>query len=232
MPSVRAPKLARVAFAAALGLALAAAGAAAVADPPPGGYAPDPPGYSSKKQWVFEVFHSKGRTSITRARPVVLRQAASTARVMGRFAVELYVGKELLDRVRFNVPLTGDAPEKDPRRPFRRPTFDEGVTTRMRVQMADNPRATWGRLVDRMTGAEQRFWWPPDEQGRLVPTSQPPGGAPAVDAGAGDAGDAGAPADAGTGDGGVGDSGAADGGVSDGGLGDGGVSDGGAADAR
>ncbi|HSN99111.1 MAG TPA: hypothetical protein VLS89_12540, partial [Candidatus Nanopelagicales bacterium] len=145
----RVPLIARAALAAALGLALAAAGAAAIAEPPPGGYAPDPPGIPSKKQWVFEVLHSKGKTTITRAQPVMRERAAATGRWTGRFAVELYVGKELLDRLRFNVPLTGDAPEKDPRRPFRRPTFDEGVTTRMRVQMADNPRAAWGRLVDR-----------------------------------------------------------------------------------
>ncbi|WP_433930546.1 hypothetical protein AB3662_41385 [Sorangium cellulosum] len=164
--------LARAALATLAGLALAAAGVVAVAEPgaPPSraGYAPDPAVRPSDRQWVFEVQYAKGRGSIAGVRPVKLDRAVSTARVMGRFAIELYVGQELLDRVRFDVPLTGDAPERQPDILFRRPTFDEGVTTRLRVQMADNPRASWAKLVDRKTGAEQRFLWPPGPDGRLA----------------------------------------------------------------
>ncbi|AUX47832.1 uncharacterized protein SOCE26_093570 [Sorangium cellulosum] len=183
--------LVRVAMAALAGLALAAAGVVAVAEPsdPPSraGYAPDPAALPSARQWVFEVLHAKGRSSIVRVRPVSLGRPAATARVMGRFAIELYVGKELLDRIRFDVPLTGDAPEKPSGVLFRRPTFDEGVTSRLRVQMADNPRASWAKLVDRKTGVEERFVWPPEPDGRLVP----------LDAQRAAAVDGGAPADAG-----------------------------------
>ncbi|AUX26536.1 uncharacterized protein SOCEGT47_071060 [Sorangium cellulosum] len=164
--------LARTALAALTGVALAAAGVAALAEPPRppprAGYAPDPAALPSAKHWVFEVLHTKGKSSISRARPVVLARPAATARLMGRFAIELYVGTELLDRVRFDVPLTGDAPERSSGVPRRRPTFDEGVTTRLRVQMADNPRASWAKLVDRKTGVEQRFLWPPEPDGRLL----------------------------------------------------------------
>jgi hypothetical protein len=100
---------------------------------------------------------------------------------MGRFAIELYVGQELLDRVRFDVPLAGDAPERPTSVLLRRPTFDEGVTARLRVQMADNPRASWAKLVDRKTGAEERFLWPPEPDGRLVSLSAQ---SPAIDGGA------------------------------------------------
>ncbi|WP_437674241.1 hypothetical protein [Sorangium sp. So ce131] len=181
----------RAAMAALAGLALAAAGVVAVAEPsdPPSraGYAPDPAAPPSSKQWVFEVLHAKGRSSIVRVRPVSLGKPVATARVMGRFAIELYVGQELLDRIRFNVPLTGDAPEKPSGVLSRRPTFDEGVTARLRVQMADNPRASWAKLVDRKTGVEERFVWPPEPDGRLVP----------LDAQRAAALDGGAPADAG-----------------------------------
>ncbi|WP_437956924.1 hypothetical protein WME76_36980 [Sorangium sp. So ce119] len=177
--------LVRVALATLAGLALAAAGVVAVAEPgaPPSraGYAPDPAVRPSDRQWVFEVQYARGRGSIAGVRPVKLDRAVSTARVMGRFAIELYVGQELLDRVRFDVPLTGDAPERQPDVLFRRPTFDEGVTTRLRVQMADNPRASWAKLVDRKTGAEQRFLWPPGPDGRLV--SLDAQGAAALDGG-------------------------------------------------
>lgn len=165
--------LVRAVLAALTGVALAAAGVAALAEPPKppprAGYAPDPAVLPSAKHWVFEVLHMKGKTSITRVRPVVLDKPAATARRMGRFAIELYVGTELLDRIRFDVPLTGDAPEKPSGGLRRRPTFDEGVTTRLRVQMADNPRASWAKLVDRRTGEEQRFLWPPEPDGRLLP---------------------------------------------------------------
>lgn len=201
MTSFRLP--ARVALAALLGLALAAVGAAAVADPPGasrgaaadapvgGGYAPDPVGSPSAKQWVFEVTYARKAASISRVRAVTLEKPAATARFMGRFAIELYVGRELLDRVRFDVPLTGDAPERPTNHLFRRPRFDEGVTTRLRVQMADSPRATHARLVDRLTGAEQRFEWPPGPEGQLKPR----GGAATV-VGVSDAGPAADAADA------------------------------------
>ncbi|EYF00385.1 hypothetical protein [Chondromyces apiculatus] len=231
----RASTLTRAVLSGALGLALAAAAAAAIADPPKGGYTPDPPGIPSRTQWVFEVLHSRGITSMPRARRVTVPHNTATARVLGRFAVELYVGKELLDRIRFNIPLTGDAPQKDKSRPFRHPTFDQGVTTRLKVQMADSPRATWGRLIDRMTGDEQRFWWPPDPTtGRLVPLTEPYGGVAATDAGALDASDASDASDAGD----AGDATpfpadattvpatAMDGGFSDAGPSDGGFSDG------
>jgi hypothetical protein len=198
--------LARIALASLLGVAFAAAGAAAVADSPGaapaaparGGYAPDPAGVPSAKQWVFDVAYAGKKASITRARAATLARPAATARVMGRFAIELYVGKELLDRLRFDIPLTGDAPERPAGHLFRRPRFDHGVTARLRVQMADNPRATYAKLVDRLTGAEQRFAWPPGPDGQLAPWS----GAAAVasdagPSGAADAGDAGALPDAG-----------------------------------
>ena len=155
--------------AALLGAMLAGAGALAHAqDPPKAGFAPDPPALARKKQWVFEVAYKDGKPKVERARAVTVAQSASTPRMMGRFALELYVGRELLDRVRFNFPLTGDPPEKSHRRTFGRPTF-ENVTTRLKVTMADNPRATRAQLVDRATGATQRLPWPPGEDGKLTP---------------------------------------------------------------
>lgn len=160
--------------AALVGIALGAGGLVALAEPPRSGHAPDPPARASVKQWVFDVVSRRGRITVEQVRPVTLRQPAATARVMGRYAFELYVGQELLDRVRFNVPLTGDGPpetSEGPKRPFTRPTFED-VTTRMRLQMADNPRAAYAMLVDRASGEAQRFEWPPGPDGRLVPMTK------------------------------------------------------------
>jgi hypothetical protein len=162
--------------------AAASAAPAASAEPavPAGGYAPDPAGVASRKQWLFDVSVRGGKARVVRADAVALDHAVTTARVLGRFAIELYIGKELLDRIRFNVPLTGDDrdPAGDPklqrrRRPFSQPTFDD-VTTRLKVQIADNPRATYVQLVDRATGDKQRFAWPPDSDGRLTPYNAKP----------------------------------------------------------
>jgi hypothetical protein len=192
---------ARYGTAALLACALGAGAVVAVANPPKGGFPPDPPSQSTRKQWVFDVTYKGGVASATRARAAMRDKPAGSARVFGRFAVELWVGKELLDRVRFNVPLTGDdrdpaGAENDPdrrtdRSPFKRPRFDQ-VTTRTVVQIADSPRAAWAQVIDRATGATRKYWWPPEPDGTLLPMVP----AAAVDGGA-DGGDGG-PRPAGT----------------------------------
>jgi hypothetical protein len=167
------PHFLRIALAALIGVSVAGVGVLALAEPPKAGHAPDPAVSASKTQWIFDIAHKNGKNTITRVRSVKLEQAVSTARVTGRYAIELYIGKQLLDRVRFNVPLTGDGPsERANRRVFSRPTF-ENVSTRLRVQITDNPRATDVVLVDRATGESQRFWWPPSADGALVPMATP-----------------------------------------------------------
>jgi hypothetical protein len=216
---------ARYGAAALLACALGAGAVVAVADPPKGGFPPDPPSQSTRKQWLFDVTYRGGVASATRARGVLRDKPVGSARVFGRFAVELWVGKELLDRVRFNVPLTGDdrdpaGAENDPdrrtdRNPFKRPRFDQ-VTTRTVVQIADSPRAAWAQVIDRATGATRRYWWPPEPDGTLLPMLP----AAAVDGGPADAGSGGSRQDGATAkDGGAADAGPRDaasgGGVSD-----------------
>lgn len=171
MQDPAAMKLARSALAALCGLALATAGVWALAGPPREGYAPDPPVHLAEKQWVFELTYDKGSGTIERARSTTAKKPMATPRVMGRFALELWVGSELLDRVRFDVPLLGDDErERDPKRPHKRPTFSR-VTTKVKAQMADHPRATVLAFVDRATGDTRKFFWPPDENGKLTPFS-------------------------------------------------------------
>jgi hypothetical protein len=175
----------------ALGLVLSGLGVGALADSArgrdgaksaPTGGAPDPPAVASKTQWVFDVAVKRGALSIERVTRVEAKSPASTARAMGRFAIELYVGRELVDRVRFNVPLMGDARPEGRRFPMK-PVVFEQVTTKLKVQMADAPRATWGTLLDRAAGdpayarkadagapaadLPRSFWWPPNKDGTL-----------------------------------------------------------------
>src|ERR1700679_75560 len=93
--------------AALLGTALGAGGLAALAEPPKGGYPPDPPAHGSRANWLFEMSARGGKITVDRVKAVTYPKPAETPRVVGRFALELYIGPELLDRARFNVPLMG-----------------------------------------------------------------------------------------------------------------------------
>lgn len=199
------PRLLPTIAAALLGAALGAGGLAALADPPRGGFAPDPPALASRKQWVFELTSRGGKVSVDAVKAGMLAQPAESPRVLGRFALELHIGRELLDRVRFNVPLMGDELGQGNKNRLHRPRFEEGVSARITVRMADNPRAAYLLLVDRQTGDTQKFEWPPEKDGRVLPwktglSDASPGDFPeggvrvTADAGAADAGK---PSDAG-----------------------------------
>lgn len=148
---------------------VAVSGLDASAEPSKAGFAPDPPARASKKQWTLEIAARAGKVSAERATSSLLKQPAESPRILGRFALELYVGPELLDRVRFNVPLMGNGPvEHSTRRAYHNPDTDQ-VTTSLKVRLADSPRAAYLVLVDRFTEERQRFEWPPSADGKLVP---------------------------------------------------------------
>lgn len=162
----------KISLALAVGLALGvivagSVGLTARADPPPQGYTPDPAPIAAKRQWIFRVDVKAGKIALGAVKPKDLDKAQASPRVMGRYALELWVGKELLDRVRFNVPGAGDGPHED-KSVLKRPQMDR-INTRFGVRMADNPRATQCRLVDRATGDETWFVWPPNEDGVMAP---------------------------------------------------------------
>lgn len=157
-------------------------GADARAEPPKEGWLADPPVTKSTKHWVFDIDVKSGVVSLGKARAATTPKPEGTPRMMGRYALELFSGRELLDRVRFNVPGMGDAPRED-KRILKRPTMDR-VTTKFSIRIADNPRTNWARVVDRATGDEVYIAWPPDEVSRPAPTASASAGPTgAVDAG-------------------------------------------------
>ncbi|MBK6517425.1 MAG: hypothetical protein IPM79_10630 [Polyangiaceae bacterium] len=163
------------------------------AEAPKEGWPPDPAPVAATKQWVFEMRAKDSVPSVAKVSALELSKAEATPRMMGRWALELYVGTELLDRLRFNVPLAGDTGHEKKEAGKNRPVFK--VNTKFFVRLADHPRATQLRLVDRATGDIQTFAWPPDKDGKLVVWTSP--SSPA-DAGAADsASDAAGSSDAG-----------------------------------
>jgi hypothetical protein len=131
------------------------------AGPPPAGYLPDPKPLLTRHQWIVDLGYRGGAVVSGGARRVELPKPLSTPRFMGRFALELYVGKELIDRVRFDFPLLGaDEYADTPPRWDSPPSFERHLSTRSAVMLPQSERATRALLVDRATGNVWALPWP------------------------------------------------------------------------
>jgi hypothetical protein len=121
---------------------------------------PDPTPMVTRHQWVIDLSYRAGAVSYGGARRIELTKALSTPRLMGRFAIELYVGKELVDRVRFDFPLLA-ADEASAGRPFDAPpSFERGLSTTAAVMVPHSERATRAVLVDRAKAKAWPLPWP------------------------------------------------------------------------
>lgn len=139
----------------------------AAAPPPPlSGSAPDPEPLRMTDQWQFSLLYQGGNVSVEHVEKRTFPKAVSTARRMGRFALELWIGHELIDRVRFDFPLI--AAEEAPgvtRRPLHDPpSLGPHAIARINVLVPQSPRATRLVLVDRATEKSQELPWPPDRE--------------------------------------------------------------------
>jgi hypothetical protein len=131
------------------------------AGPPPGGFPPDPTPLVTRHQWVVDLGYRSGAVSFSGARRVETVKAVITPRQMGRFALELYVGKELIDRVRFDFPLLGaDELAGGERRWDSPPSFERKLSTTAAVMIPHSERATRVVLVDRASGRVWPLPWP------------------------------------------------------------------------
>ncbi|HYP78001.1 MAG TPA: hypothetical protein VER12_18645 [Polyangiaceae bacterium] len=143
------------------------------------GSAPDPMPLSMAEQWRFQLLFQNGAPSVEHVDKQILPKPVSTPRRMGRFALELWIGRELIDRVRFDFPLI--AAEETPgvtRRPLHdSPSLVPHAISRIIVSLPASPRATRLVLVDRATEKIQELPWPPDREAS-APT--PSASAPSV----------------------------------------------------
>ncbi|MEO7033767.1 MAG: hypothetical protein ABI548_07785 [Polyangiaceae bacterium] len=150
---------------------------AALQAPPLSGSAPDPEPLRLAEQWQFSMLYQGGNASVERVEKRTLTKPITTARRMGRFALELWIGHELIDRARFDFPLI--AAEEAPgvtRRPLHDPpSFGPHAIARLTVLVPNSPRATRLVLVDRATEKSQELPWPPDRE----PSAPQAQGAPA-----------------------------------------------------
>ncbi len=133
---------------------------------------PDPKGQSYESFFRYTLQFAQGDVSVLSTKSVAMKHPTTAPRKMGRFAVELFVGSELLERVRFDFPLLGAARagEEDP--------IEKGLTTQMELLVPLVERATWARVLDRKTRKTYPLSWPPGSKLSLSPPGVAPGAGP------------------------------------------------------
>lgn len=124
---------------------------------------PDPDPLVTADQWEYVFDYSKGAVRVASVRPLRFTSPVATARRVGRFAVELRIGRELVDRVRFEFPLlAADPAPSSGKRPLHDvPRFALGAETSQTVLVPASQRATSAVLIDRLTGDTWPLPWPP-----------------------------------------------------------------------
>jgi hypothetical protein len=119
--------------------------------------------------------YQRGKVKLLESRRVQLRQPISTARRIGRYAVELLSGPTVVERVRFEFPLIGADELAGQHRPYNAPPhFESKATVRHRIFLPDTPRASRARFVDRATGESFMIPWPPAAVPAVVPPKRIP----------------------------------------------------------
>lgn len=141
-------------------------------EPPPGGEPgdrsahgdlPDPQPLSERAQWSYPITYDRGAVTAGVPELVCLPRPQPTARRIGRFAFELWLGRELVDRVRFDFPLlAAEAPAPASPRPIHdTPRFAPGARVSVVLRVPASERATRASILDRATGEVLDVTWPP-----------------------------------------------------------------------
>jgi hypothetical protein len=133
---------------------------------------PDPTPLRMAEQVEYELELANGKVTVVSVVPVKLAAPVVTPRRLGRYAIELSIGHELIDRVRFDFPGTAaDDPQLDKKKKLFAPlTLSERALARVKLQLPHSPRVRRAALVDRAANTATEIEWPlPD-----VPRAAPP----------------------------------------------------------
>lgn len=161
----------------------ASASAAAPPIPPPRATPPDPEPLRQSEQWEYELQIKDGNLSVLSTARRQFKTPIVTARRFGRFAIELWIGNELIDRVRFDFPglaLEQPTPSGGRRKLYAPPDLTRGADVRQKVLVPAAARARRAVLVDRASGNATLLPWPPDQPIEPLKAA-PPEPAPAAE---------------------------------------------------
>jgi hypothetical protein len=119
----------------------------------------DPTPLVERSQWVFDLRWDRGDVYLLGVQPLELPAPRETPRVMGRFALELFAGPALIERVRFDFPLLGPPDPPDAGRNAA-PSLGAKLRTRIGVVFPATKLGTRLELWDRATGRRWSLPWP------------------------------------------------------------------------
>jgi len=123
---------------------------------------PDPPPLVERDQWIVDLRWDRGAVSLLGLGKVREPAARASSRVMGRFALELYAGPTLIERVRFDFPLLG-TPDPADGDWESLPSFTAKLRSRVSVTFPATMLGNRWELRDRATGQRWVLPWPPSE---------------------------------------------------------------------
>lgn len=123
---------------------------------------PDPEPLRMREQVEYTWVWENDDVRLESVRLLQLAEPVVTPRRMGRFAMELWIGNELVDRVRFDFPLlAAEEPKDKKRRAPREPVPLTGGPVRAVVNVPLAARARSAYLIDRALERELPLRWPP-----------------------------------------------------------------------
>jgi hypothetical protein len=125
--------------------------------PPSCSSLPDPSPTHTDRWVALAVRLDKSDIDIASASQHRTRRLETTRRQIGRFAAELWIGCELIDRVRFDFPLLAGQSTSDR---STTPNFEAAGRFEATLLVPDSDRATRLELVDRAKRTRKLFDWP------------------------------------------------------------------------
>lgn len=129
---------------------------------------PDPTPLVTKERWLFDLRYRQAVPRLVSVTRADLPTPAATSRVFGRFAIELYEGPTLVERVRFDFPMLTEPHEGSGI------DLERKLSTRIGVYFPRTTRGTRLELWDRATDRRWSLPWPPEVAPQRSGPSNPP----------------------------------------------------------
>ena len=123
------------------------------------------------EQVEYQLELSDGKVHVLSVKPIKLPAPIVTPRRLGRYAIELSIGHELIERLRFDFPGTAaDEPQVGSKKLLFAPlTLSARAIAHVTLELPQSPRVRRALLVDRGTGAVTELDWPLPEVPKVAP---------------------------------------------------------------
>ena len=122
---------------------------------------PDPTPLEMAEQVEYDLELAEGKVRAVSIKPVRLSKPVVTPRRLGRYALELTIGSELIERVRFDFPGTAaDEPVPGPKKLNAPLDLSSRAIARVKLLLPHSPRVRRALLVDRALNTVQELDWP------------------------------------------------------------------------